>query len=196
MKNLILAACLLVLLPSLAAGQTPNDYQFRPLMHWQIADANGQGLAGWVILPDVTQTRPLRGLLVGGWLIKDDQGWKEAMFGGLFGNDGSIIPVVNFRAYSKVKWTDLSTEFQIRPTLALGSVFLTVPIKSSWGLRAGVEFETIAGFTGQIKSAAGIGPRVSLKLPGLPNVTVATTCFFNIRSNIVVRTYVVYKPGK
>lgn len=192
MKQL-LAVLIIATLPSLARAQTPNDYQFRPVLHWQIVKATGQGLAGWAILPDVTQTQPLRALVVAGWLARDHQNWKEFMFGGIFGTDGSTAPVVNIRTYSQDKLMDLYTELQFRPDRALASIFITTPIWAT--LRGGFEAELVAGLDGSIKTVAGLGPRLSYKLPYLP-LTIATTAFQNIHGDLVVRTYVVYKPGK
>lgn len=182
MKYLLLVATFAAL-PSLAQAQTGTDFQFRPLLHWQAGH-----LAGWDILPDIAQ-KPLKGLFVVGFLIEG----KEIMAGVVLDTKGSVMPVFNLRCYSKDHWTDLYTEVQVRPDRGLASVFVTVPL--FWGARAGAEFEMVSGFTGKVRSTAGLGPRASLKIPRLP-LTVAVTAFKNMNSNVVVRTYLVYKLEK
>jgi len=197
MKHLILAACAVLVLPSLVTAQTPpNDYQFRPLLHWQAGH-----LAGWVIVPDATRT-PRQLLLVAGYLTRDDRGWKEVMFGSVIGTDGVVKPVANFRSYAKSRRTDLYTEFQLRSNLALMSGFVTVPVTSdTLGWRVGVEYEQVVVFEDKAhgkpaKTTTGVGLRASVKVPKLKGTNIATTAFKNIHGNVVVRTYVVYKPGK
>lgn len=181
MKISIIALALLI--PGRALAQTDADYQFRPILHWQT-----KHLAGWSILPDVTAT-PLRTLQVAGWRQGDATNWKEAMFGITADTKGVVKPVINLRAYSKGNGTDLYAELHLLTDRSLASTFVTVSLAG--GVRFGAESEFLTSLTSKVKSKAGFGPRVSVKVPKV-SVVVATTWFVNIRDKAVVRTYVVY----
>lgn len=179
----ILSALFMIAYALPCFGQTSTEYQFRPLLHWQVGH-----FAGWSILPDITAS-PFKTLQVAGWLSKDEQNWREVMVGIVADTNGLIQPVVNLRAYSKGTWSDLYAELHLLSNRTLASTFVTIPLPGQ--VRIGIESEFLTGLTDQVKSKTGIGPRISVKVPKT-TLSIATTVFFNIKSNVVVRTYIVY----
>ena len=176
----------------LSAQKAKEESQLRILTHLQLANTNGQGVAGWLVIPDLTLPKPSL-LAVGGWLIKEEQGWKEFMAGGLFGADGSIKPALNLRSYSKSKKIDLYYDLMWRPDKAMASSFATYPIGK---FRLGVETELTAGLQSEVKSSANIGPRLSLKVPGTDWLTVSTSAMFDAKGDAIVRTYLLINFAK
>ncbi|OGE73985.1 MAG: hypothetical protein A3I07_04415 [Candidatus Doudnabacteria bacterium RIFCSPLOWO2_02_FULL_42_9] len=186
MYKLVLA--LLLVTSPLFAGQH-SDYQLRPLVHWQIPNNEGRGIAGWTIFPDITQ--PFRTVIVAGWLMKDGQNWLEIMSGGVF-TASTRTPLINVRAYNRNKRTDLYTEFQIRPNLTLASVFVTSPLQiKNFVFRSGFEFEAVTGLNGNIKNQALVGPRISFTVPKIAWLSVATVAYTDLRGHLIMRNYIV-----
>lgn len=177
------------------AGQTRVDYQLRALTHIQLPiSTNGQGIAGWLIAPDLTKTDPARLLAVGGWLVEQENSWQEYMADGLFGTDGSIQPALNFRSYAmypKAKRLDFYSGLMLRPDRGIADSYITLPISK---FRLGLETELTAGLETGIKSSARLGPRLSFKIPKT-NLTFATSALFDVKGgkgDIIVRTYLLY----
>ena len=193
MKTALAIIVLASLIPlPLLAQKEEVDSQLRLLTHLQLANTNGQGVAGWLVIPDLTVPEPSL-LAVGGWLIKEERGWKEFMAGGLFGADGSIKPALNLRSYSKSKKIDLYYELMWRPDKAIASSYATYPVGK---FRLGLETELTAGLKSEVKSSANIGPRLSLKVHKADWLTISTSAMFDATGEAIVRTYLLMNFSK
>jgi hypothetical protein len=188
MRPILLAVMLGMLAPTGALAQT-DDYQLRLLFHKQVVMGNEQGLAFWANLPDITQTEPHRGVLLGGWLHKDATSWQEVLVGVFVTSDGQTKPLLDMRLYSQNKRVDLFSELMVRADQAIIQAFVTTPLPVA-KLRVGLEWELVAPIKDGLKSKALMGPRVGTKIPKIPWLQVATTCYFDLRGGIVVRTYI------
>lgn len=193
MKTTLTVIALMSLIPLPLSAQTKGvDPQLRLLTHLQLSNTNGQGVAGWLVIPDLTLPKPSL-LAVGGWLIKEERGWKEFMAGGLIGADGSIKPALNLRSYSKSKKIDLYYDLMWRPDKAIASSFATYPVGK---FRLGIETELTASLQPEVKSSAIIGPRLSLKVPGADWLTISTSAMFDSKGDAIVRTYLLVNFSK
>lgn len=192
-EKIIKTTLTLIVLLSLAcltlAAQNEVDYQLRTLVHLQLANTNGQGIAAWLIAPDLTKTQPFRFLAVGGWLNKEEKNWQEYMAGALFGADGLVQPTLNLRSYAKAKKSDLYAELTLRSDRGIASSFATYPLGK---FRLDLETELAVSLKSGVKSDGRLGPRLSFKVPGADRLTVATSALFDIRGKTVVRTYLLY----
>jgi len=192
MKTLkIIALMLVALLHRPLSAQTKADYQLRPSVHLQLPiGANGNGVAGWLIMPNALESKPkLYGAT--GWLLKEQRSWQEFMVGGLFSPDGTVKPALNFRAYTafpKVGGLDFYSGFLLRPDRAIVDPYVTYPVGP---VRLGLETELTAGLEVGVKSYARLGPRLSFKMPKVDRLTFATSALFNVKdgNDIVVRAY-------
>jgi hypothetical protein len=175
-----------------------NDYQLRLLFHKQVVLGNEQGLAFWIAKPDVTQTEPHRMVLLGGWLHKEGvtdkkipADWQEFMGGAFVTSDGKIKPLFDIRLYFASKQVDTFNEIMLRPDMVDVLSFVTTPLPG--GFRAGLEWDVIVplGAESLVRKQTLMGPRVSRKVPKVPWLQVATTCFFDLQGGTVVRTNIV-----
>lgn len=173
-------------------AQTKVDYQLRALAHIQLPITNGQGIAAWLVAPDLTKTEPARLLAVGGWLIKGENSWQEFMAGGLFGSDGSIQPAFNIRSYTvcpKAKRLDFYADLMLRPDRGVVQSYATLPVGK---FRFGLETELTAGLKSGVKSDVKFGPRLSFKAHETDRLTIATSALFGAKGDTIVRTYLLY----
>jgi len=201
MKTLKIIALLATLLPRSAPAQNA-DYQLRPSVHLQLPiGTNGQGVAGWLIVPNAMESKP-KLYAASGWLLKKQNSWQEFMVGGLFSQDGTIKPALNFRAYMafpKAGGMDFYSGFLLRPDRAIVDPYVTYPVGP---IRLGLETELTAGLEDGIKSCARLGPRLSFKIPKVRGLTFATSALFDVwgengRSDtVVVRSYLCYTFSK
>src|SRR3989338_1602087 len=187
------SALKIIFLMSLASlalhAQNDPDYQLRALAHMQFPITNGQGIAAWLVAPNLLEPQP-KLLAVGGWLIKKEESWKEFMAGVLFNPAAGVSqPVLNLRSYAKGQRLDLYGELMWRPDKGIASSFATYPLGR---FRFGLETELTAGLKSSVKSDARLGPRLSFKIPGADRLTITTSAMFGVRGDTVVRTYLLY----
>lgn len=196
MKSLI---CLLVASAALLgveplAGQAVNDFQVRTLAHVQLVPkGRGLGFAGWGVVPDITQTRSLRGLFVGGILYRGNGRWVEVMGGGL-ASRSSVDPILDVRvseqSLGKIHgFAAVQHAFKARRLVA--QPIVTTPFTIGQ-VRVGIGGEAdIVLALGRLSTARG--PRVEIQVPLCKKIcksaSFALAHLFRSDGVRIVRTY-------
>ncbi|MBI4033975.1 MAG: hypothetical protein HY378_00290 [Candidatus Brennerbacteria bacterium] len=162
-----------------------TDYQFRPLVHKQFTSEGGNGLGFWGIVPDATQNKPSKILLVGGLLFKESENWLELMAGSFVKTDGALEPAVNVRASLRASRFLVYAEAMYNLPKKRLIVPLAVTRRVSLGsvnLGLGLESETTIGNGGD---SWGLGPRIVVPIPFLKKASLATVYQWQSRQPFV-----------
>lgn len=172
-ESLLLARRVLAipLLLGLLAGRlhaqaNGTDYQLRLLAHTQqLATGHTTGLAGWVVLPDIANSRPVRALLLAGVVFKGTSRWLELMGGALVNTRTAASAEVDARySDNSQRWLSfyLEGEYNFASRKLLLQPIATTPVRiGSIALKVGAESDLVL-VDGKWSLVAG--PRVVVPL--------------------------------